>query len=157
MKLKKWFENWDLTKLKVSVGFLETEWQPQESDRDAAWELYVEMLTRIVTQPLSTTDGDEKAALDSVHALFGITREILRRKGRDCIQFSKIAIIVLNQIVRPFTAKWHRLALAGAFEQAERRQEFRNELEALQVDLRNYAKALADIADVEDLTGLAFD
>lgn len=157
MKLKKWFENWDLTKLKVSIGFLETEWQPQESDRDAAWELYVEMLTRIVTQPLSATDGDEKTALDSVHALFGITREILRRKGRDCIQFSKIAIIVLNQIVRPFTQKWHRLALAGAFEQAARRQEFRQELEALQVDLRNYAKALADIADVEDLTGLAFD
>jgi len=49
------------------------------------------------------------------------------------------------------------LALAGAFEQAERRQEFRKELEALQVDLRNYAKALANIADVEDLTGLAFD
>jgi hypothetical protein len=39
----------------------------------------------------------------------------------------------------------------------ERCQEFRKELEALQVDLRKYAKALADIADVEDLTGLAFD
>jgi hypothetical protein len=96
MKLKKWFENWGLTKLKVSIGFLETEWEPQEADRDAAWELYVEMLTRIVTQPLIDDDGDEKTALDSVHALFGITREILRRKGRDCIQFSKIAVIVLN-------------------------------------------------------------
>ena len=39
----------------------------------------------------------------------------------------------------------------------ERCQEFRKELEALQVDLRKYTKALADIADVEDLTGLAFD
>jgi len=157
MKLKKWFENWELTKLKVSLGWLETEWQPQESDRDAAWELYVEMLTRIVTQPLPDMDGDEKTALASVHALFGITREILRRKGRDCIQFSKIAIIVLNQIVRPFTAKWHKLAQAGAFEQAERRQEFRKDLQALQVDLRKYAKALADIADVEDLTELVFE
>ena len=111
MKLKKWFENWGLTKLKVSMGFLETEWSPQEADRDAAWELYVEMLTRIVTQPLAVTDGDEQTALDSVNALFGITREILRSKGRDCIEFSKIAVIVLNQIVRPFTAKWHKLSL----------------------------------------------
>jgi hypothetical protein len=49
------------------------------------------------------------------------------------------------------------LALAGAFEQAEPPQEFRKDLEALQVNLRKYAKALADIADVEDLTELAFD
>jgi len=155
MKLKKWFENWGLTKLKVSMGFLETEWSPQEADRDAAWELYVEMLTRIVTQPLAVTDGDEQTALDSVNALFGITREILRSKGRDCIEFSKIAVIVLNQIVRPFTAKWHKLSLTGAFGDAEQCQAFRKELEALQIDLRNYTKALADIAQVEDLTELA--
>jgi DNA-directed RNA polymerase specialized sigma24 family protein len=49
------------------------------------------------------------------------------------------------------------LVLAGAFEQEERRQEFRKDLEALQVDLRKYAKALANIAGVEDLTGLVFD
>jgi hypothetical protein len=157
MKLRKWFENWELTKLKVNVGWLETEWQPQERDREAAWELYVEMLTRIVTQPLSEQHGDEKTALDSVHALFGITREILRRKGRECIEFSKLAVIVLNQIVRPFTAKWHREALAGAFDDPERCTAFRRELAALQVDLRKYAKALANIADVEDLTDLAFE
>lgn len=49
------------------------------------------------------------------------------------------------------------MAQVGALEQAERRQEFRKDLEALQVDLRKQAKALANIADVEDLTGLAFD
>lgn len=152
MKLRKWLENWDLTSLKINLGLLETEWQPQEKDREAAWELYVEMLTRIVTQPLPAEHGDEKTALDSVYALFGITREILRRKGRECIQFCKIAVVVLNQVVRPFTAKWHKLALAGAFEDAEKQREFRRELAALQILLRNYTKALADIAQVEDLS-----
>jgi hypothetical protein len=47
--------------------------------------------------------------------------------------------------------------LDGALDHAEQRQAFRKELEALQFDLRNYAKALADIAQVEDLTELAFD
>src|SRR5947208_2802106 len=115
MKLKKWLENWDLTNLKLNVGVLEAEWQPQEKDREAAWELYVEMLTRIVTQPLPVEHGDEKTALDSVFALFGITREILRRKGRECVQFTKISVVVLNQVVRPFTAKWHKRSLEGAF------------------------------------------
>jgi hypothetical protein len=154
MKLRKWLENWDLTKLKVNTGFLEAEWQPQEKDREAAWELYVEMLTRIITQPLPDEHGDEKTALDSVYSLFGITREILRRKGRECVQFTKIAVIVLNQIVRPFTAKWHRLVLANAFTNSRKRLEFRNELEALQKDMCKYARLLADIAQVEDLTTL---
>lgn len=155
MKLGKWLENWDLTGLKINLGFLETEWQPQEKDREAAWELYIEMLTRIVTQPLPAEHGDEKTALDSVHALFGITREILKRKGRESVQFSKIAVVVLNQVVRPFTAKWHKLALSGALNEEKGRTEFRGDLAALQVVLRNYTKALADIAQVEDLTSLS--
>ena len=47
-------------------------------------------------------------ALDSFYALFPVTREILRRRGRGAIAFSKVAIPVLNQVVRPFTARWHR-------------------------------------------------
>ena len=152
MKLAKWLENWDMTSLKFKLGGLETEWQPQEKDREAAWELYVEMLTRIVSQSLPVEHGDEKTALDSVYSLFEITREILRRNGRGCVEFSKIAVVVLNQKVRPFTAKWHRLSLQGAFENEQQCQTFRRELEELQKVLRNYTRALADIAQVEDLT-----
>lgn len=152
MKLKKLLENWDLKKLKINVKFLEMEWEPQEADRSAAWELYVEMLTRIVTQPLPDEHGDEETALSSVFSLFPITREILRRKGRDCVQFSKIAVVVLNQIVRPFTAKWHKLSREKAFEDRKMRMQFREELATLQKDLRGYTRALADIAQVEDLS-----
>jgi len=154
MTLKEWLKNWNLSGLKINLVFLEMEWQPQEKDREAAWELYIEMLTRIVTQPLPAEEGDEKAALDSVFALFGITREILKRNGRGCVQFSKIAVVVLNQVVRPFTAKWHKRALSGAFNDAPSRTEFRAELTTLQAILRNYTEALADIAQVEDLTTL---
>jgi hypothetical protein len=157
MKLKKWLTKWDLTGLKINAGFLETEWKPQERDREAAWELYVEILTRIATQPLHQKHGEEKTALDSIFALFGITREILRRNGRECVQFTKIAVIVLNQIVRPFTAKWHRLSIGGAFKNETDCRKFRKELSKLQIDLRSYTKALADIAQVEDLTDLTFE
>ena len=36
----------------------------------------------------------------------------------------------------------------------DRRKEFREELTALQEDLRNYNRLLADLAGVEDLTNL---
>lgn len=154
MKLGKWLENWDMTKLKIKTPFLETEWQVQEKDKDAAWELYVELLTRIATQPLPAEHGVEQTALESVYSLFGLTRATIKHHGRDCINFSKIAVVVLNQIIRPFTAKWHKLSVAGAFNEPEKCEEFRRELEALQVDLRRYTKMLADMAGVEDLTEL---
>ena len=112
------------------------------------------MLTRIVTQPLPPDAGDEKTALDSIYALFAITRQILHRHGRGAIQFSKIAIPELNQIERPFTAKWHRESLAGALDEDDKRREFRNELSSLQNKLKSYNSMLAEIAGVEDLTDL---
>ena len=155
MKLKKWLENWDLTKLKINIHVLEMEWAPQEKDREAAWELYIELLTRITTQPLPEGHGDEKTALDSVYNLFPTTRDILKRNGRECEQFTKLAIVVLNQVVRPFTAKWHRLSVEGAFNNSDVRQNFRAELASLQKDLRNYSRLLAEVAQVEDMTELS--
>jgi hypothetical protein len=154
MKWKKWLDNWDMTSLKISTGFLNMEWKPQDEDKAAAWAMYIELLTRITTQPLAEDHGDEQAALTSVYNLFPLTREIIKTNGRHCIEFTKIAIVVLNQIVRPFTAKWHQKSLAGAFKKPAERKQFRQELAVLQGQLRQYTKMLADMAGVEDLTAL---
>lgn len=154
MKPAALLRKYHLDKIKINLMVGEAEISLNRADEDAAWELYVEMLTRIVTQPLPSNDGDEKTALESVYSLFPTTREILRRHGRETIHFSKIAIPVLNQIVRPFTAKWHRESLSSTFTNNEKREEFRRELVGLQNELRNYNRVLAEIAGVEDLTDL---
>ncbi len=154
MKLRKWLDNWDMVSLKINAKFLEMEWQPQTADQDAAWDLYIELLTRITTQPLPESHGNEKTALESVYRLFPLTREIIRQHGRDCSSFTKIAIVVLNQVVRPFTAKWHRLSLEGALDDPARCAEFREDLTFKQQQLREYTRMLADMAGVEDLTSL---
>ena len=156
MHLTTLFSNFHLEKISLNimgVG-LALDVDFSDEDQDAAWELYIEMLTRIVTQPLPSADGDEQTALDSVYSLFPTTREILRRRGRGTIQFSKVAIPVLNQVVRPFTAEWHRKSMANAFADPVQQQEFREALAALQEDLKNYNRMLANIAGVEDLTDL---
>lgn len=154
MKRRDFLEKWGLSKLKINVKFLEAEFDPRDPDREAAWELYIELLTRVTTQYLPPEQGDEKAALDSVYAIFPLTREILKRRGSGCGEFAKLAIPVLNQIIRPFTAKWHRLSISGAFSDATKCAEFRGELTALQPYLRSYTKALGSMAAVEDLTWL---
>lgn len=152
MRLREWLAQVKLSRLKLSVPFLEMEWAPLDADRAAAWDMYVELLTRITTQRLPAGQGDEKTALDSVYSLFGTTREILRRHGRSAERFARIAIVVLNQIIRPFTARWHKLSLEGAFANPALCNEFRAELAELQGVLRHYMAALADLAEVEDMT-----
>ena len=154
MKYFDLFEKWGLKKLKLNLNFLTAEFEPTTEDKDAAWEMYVELITRVVTQRLDPEDGDEKSALDSIYSLFGSTRTILKGKGRQSVAFTKIAVVVLNQVVRPFTAKWHKLSLAGGFNDPETCLKFRAELDALQDDLRKYAALLADLAEVEDITDL---
>ncbi|MRJ06540.1 MAG: hypothetical protein C6I01_03370 [Epsilonproteobacteria bacterium] len=154
MKWKDWLKKWEMTSLKLTTPFLTMEWSPKEADRDAAWEMYVELLTRVTTQSLPKEHGDEKTALQSVYSLFPITREVLKRHGREAQEFAKLAVVVLNQKIRPFTAKWHKLSLENAFEKEEMRIKFRKELQQLQEVLRKYSKMLADMAQVEDLTAL---
>ena len=154
MKMRDFLANWGLTGLKISVGFLNCEFSPSDPDRAAAWDLYVELLTRVTTQYLPPEDGDEKAALESVHLLFPLTRETLKRHGSGAGEFAKIAIPMLNHVIRPFTAKWHKHLINGVFNSQKGCEEFRIELSALQITIRKYTRALSAMASVEDLTEL---
>ena len=158
MNWESWLKRWGLDNLKLKTGFLEADLSMKDGDKEAAWKLYVELLTRITTQALPKDSGDEETALDSIYSLFKTTRQILKEQGKDCVEFTKLAVIVLNQIVRPFTTEWHRKMLVGKLKNVpENEQEcrvFREELDSLQVELRKYSRALADLAGVEDLTDL---
>ena len=153
--LQSLFQKFKLERVRINAVVFRADISFQTDDQDAAWELYIEMLTRVVTQQLPSELGDEKAALESVRTLFPTTREILRRHGRKATKFSKVAIPILNQVVRPFTTKWHRESLlAKTFRDDGKRLEFRADLKILLEDLRNYSSMLAEIACVEDMTEL---
>ena len=154
MKWKKWLENWDMTSLRINAVFLEMEWNPSEPDKKAAWDLYIELLTRITTQKLESDHGDEDTALASIFLLFSTTRSIIKDNGKDCIEFTKLAVVILNQKIRPFTAKWHRISVSGGFQDPDKCSEFREELSELQQVLSIYTQMLAQMAGVEDLTGM---
>lgn len=152
MKWSEWLEKWGMSSLRIKTPFLDMEWEPQDADKSAAWDLYIELLTRITTQILPDSFGDEKTALASIHSLFGTTRHVMKNNGRNCIEFTKLAVVILNQVIRPFAAKWHGLSLGGAFDDEQKCSEFRTELSELQSVLQIYTKMLADMAGVEDLS-----
>lgn len=153
-KLGEIFRRFKIEIISLSSAALEVDISYTNYDAEAAWILYIELVTRVTTQPLNDDCGIEKSALDSVYSLFAVTRDVLKMYGRNAKSFTRIAIIVLNQIIRPFTSKWHVLSENGCFNDKERCKEFRNELKDLQVNLVNYARLLADMAKVDDLTEL---
>ena len=95
-------------------------------DQDAAWNCMLKCCSE--TQRLPDQDVDYQIALDSVYSPSPITREILRRRGGGTIAFRNVAIPVLNPVIRPFTAKWHRGSLGGAFNDSDKRMACREEL-----------------------------
>ncbi|BAQ14689.1 hypothetical protein FDB72_10450 [Clostridium botulinum] len=154
MKLVDWLSEYGLESLKFNTGHMEAEFKPNCADKKAAWELYIELLTRTATQEIPKDCGDEEAALESIHKLFGITREIIKKYGYKCIEFTKISIVVLNQILRPFTTKWHKLSKNNVFNNPEQCKIFREDLDEIQSKLIMYTRMLASMSDVEDLTNI---
>jgi hypothetical protein len=150
-----------LTEIKVYVPQIsELTFVVNSDARRTAWELFVEVSTRVSSQPLSQGEGYLREALDSLYELFGHTRDLLRhsqptrvRSGQSVEYF---ALTMLNQQLRPFLAKWHpRL---GTFEKAGGEDEstwpenaaFRAELEAMRQNLLQFALGFGRLAGVQD-------
>jgi hypothetical protein len=90
-------------------------WEPNEDEGKAAWELYVELVTRIAVVPLGGQEGLLREALSSLYSLFATTRDILRRYGPAIAEpkpdgqysFGVLAVAMLNYGLRPVLARWH--------------------------------------------------
>ena len=149
-----WLKNWKMTSIKLNSRFAEMEFNNSDADANAAWDLYIELLTRTTIQTLEPEHGDEDTALQSIFSLFSITRSVIKEYGKDCIEFTKIAVVILNQKIRPFTAKWHQVSISGGFRDSDRCSEFREELIKLQQVLFIYTQMLAEMANVEDLSSM---
>ena len=107
--------------------FTGKEWNPGVQDKSAAWELFTEMRTRITTQPLAYRHGDEETALTSIYNVFDLTRTAIRRH-EGCMHFATLAVHVLNVHIRPFTAHWHKIKVAGRLSSSDTSHQFRREL-----------------------------
>lgn len=153
----------------LSVG---GEWEADENEIKAAWEMYVELVTRITVMRLRDDEGLLREALTSLHTVFATTRDILRRYGpsvakpkgkKSDLSFGKLAVIILNDVLRPILAKWHPLLLhyenqrdkhVSPMEHEkkwEKSKELREMLHKMQDALAVYADVLASVAGVPSL------
>jgi len=121
-------------------------WHPNDDDRSAATELHVQLISRITTQRLGYGEGNEIAALRSMHQIFDKTRETTS-KYLGCRHVDTIAWHVFNTKVRPFTAKWHRQSEQGALDALDATDVFRSELIGVQQALSHLDNLMVEIRD----------
>ena len=164
----------DNVQVGLSLGVLSVSgtWKPNDEERRAAWELYVELATRIAVVPLKPSEGLLREALSSLYSLFDITRDILRRYGPAVAQprpdsehsLGELAVLVLNYELRPLLAHWHPMldqweaqrsegrSRAGHEDSWEHAAQLREVIEQTRQRLVGYADLLAAAAGVPPLT-----
>jgi hypothetical protein len=151
-------------------------WNPNDAERQAAWELCVELCTRVPVVPLRDHEGLLEEALTSLHNIFGQTREILRRNGpavaedrRGELSLAVLAGHMLNQVIRPITAYWHPeiqrlgamnnegLSKADTERQWPRAAELRTLLTELREPLTAFARVFAEACGAEEFLKTQLD
>ncbi len=164
-------ESTSLAEVEVSFLGIKAKWVADREQQIAAWEMYVELVTRIAMQALPDDRGLLREALTSLYSLFPETRRILKQHGpgvarelsREAITFAHLAVAVLNVVLRPLLSKWH-----PALEEYEAKREtgcsqvvhernwehnaqLRKELEEVRETLNAYADLLAQAAGIDAL------
>ncbi|NLU71823.1 TIR domain-containing protein [Streptomyces sp. HNM0575] len=134
------------------------------AERAAAFDLQVELVTRVGVQPLAADQGSLREALTSLHSVFATTRSVLHRVAGETagpITLPGIAAGLANEHLRPFLATWHPALQeheAGrppgispiAHERLwERAAEMRAELAELRGPLTSAAKELAALCGID--------
>lgn len=162
----------ELKKINVKAKFgiidIDGTWEPNDQEKKAAWELYVELITRISVVELKESEGSLREALSSFHSFFTTTREILRKYGPDVVKgnsikdisFGMLAVAIINVVIRPVLAKWHPLLLDYESKKSEdqsliehenaweKSKELRRVLNLTRLTLIEYAALLAKVANV---------
>jgi hypothetical protein len=150
-------DDWRLEEVEIQ-GFKFTSAGAQ---RRVAWKLFVEMATRISTQPMQEQDGDDAAALKSLHDLFQLTRNAISEMeptpGAAGNTVETYALEMLNADLRPFLAKWHPLLDDFHHQPIATREPrplhgaFRVELKVLQSRIKERARGLGSLAGVSNV------
>ncbi|MFF4578458.1 hypothetical protein [Streptomyces sp. NPDC001389] len=156
-----------LTEVKVTIPQLsELTFAVNNDARQVAWQMFVETVTRVSTQPLASDQGVLREALTSLYGLFATTRETLKTSrpsapvpGGQTVE--SLAITMLNRELRPFLSQWHprlrefELAHPGGPESSwEQSAACRAELQRVQSELHSYAVGFARLAGVRDAESL---
>jgi hypothetical protein len=154
MKWCYWIEKREMSSLSRNMGFPQMDWKPKDPDGLEAWQLIIELVTRVAPQDITPEAGDEKTAWEGVHRLLTLTRENPQRGTPATVNLPSLPSWCS---IRLFAHAWPSgtaFPWKAGLQRRARGREFRADLAVLRGQPRQYSHRPAHGAGVEDLANL---
>ena len=104
--------SFEIEEAEIGLGDQKITLRPNDTDRQIAYRIWVELSTRKVGIPIDLDDDVIVEIYDSWYAFFGITRELIKDvpvskfRRPDTEKIIRLSMEVLNLGVRPHLTKW---------------------------------------------------
>jgi len=111
LRLGGW-RRFEIDQAQFGLGNQKLTLRPNETDRQIAYKIWVELSTRKIGLPVDLDDDVISEIYDSWYNFFSVTRELIkdvpvsRFRRRDTEQIIRLSIEVLNTGLRPHLTKW---------------------------------------------------
>ncbi|KJS40314.1 MAG: hypothetical protein VR71_23700 [Roseovarius sp. BRH_c41] len=153
----RWYYGWKLSDFEIDsaelgLGDHKVSFRPNDTDRQIAYSIWVELSTRKIGLPIDPEDDVIAEIYDSWYAFFAVTRELIKDipvskvRGNSTSKIIDLSVEVLNEGLRPHLTKWQ----ARFRHWYERQMDSKSDAEPqeLQKQFPAYAELVEDILAV---------
>ena len=106
------WKSFEIDQAQFGLGGQKLTLRPNQTDRQIAYKIWVELSTRKIGLPIDLDDDVISEIYDSWYAFFSVTRELIKDvpvskfRRKDTEKIIKLSIDVLNTGIRPHLTKW---------------------------------------------------
>lgn len=102
----------EIDSAEMGIGDAKFTFKPNDTDRQIAYSIWVELSTRKIGLPIDPDDDVITEIYDSWYSFFGVTREMIKDipvskvRGDSTSKIVDLSVEVLNEGLRPHLTKW---------------------------------------------------
>jgi len=106
------FSDFEIDSAELGLGDHKVSFRPNDTDRQIAYSIWVELSTRKIGLPIDAEDDVIAEIYDSWYAFFAVTRELIKDipvskvRGSSTSKIIDLSVEVLNEGLRPHLTKW---------------------------------------------------
>lgn len=144
--------DFEIDSAEMGLGDAKFTFKPNDTDRQIAYSIWVELSTRKIGLPIDPEDDVIAEIYDSWHTFFGVTREMIKDipvskvRGDSTSKIVDLSVEVLNEGLRPHLTKWQARFRHWYEHQTEDVADI--EPQALQKKFPAYKELIADLLTV---------
>lgn len=144
--------DWELDGAELGLGDQKFAFKPNNTDRQIAYSIWVELSTRKIGLPIDAEDDVISEVYDSWYAFFSVTREMIKDipvskvRGASTSKIIDLSVEVLNEGLRPHLTKWQARFRHWYDRQMDSKSDA--EPQELQKNFPAYDELMADLLEV---------